>query len=201
MPPHATMGSTLPHKYRALFLDRDGVININHGYVHRIADFEFIDGIFDLAHSAHKYGYKIVIITNQAGIARGYYSEAQFHELTRWMCLQFESNCAPIAQVYFSPFHPEGLGEYRKDDDTRKPRPGMILRAREELGISLVHSVLIGDQPSDIQAGQAAGVGMNILFSANPNTSTTCQPHAVIGSLTEAISFLQPFDNQSLICA
>lgn len=149
-------------QHRALFLDRDGVINVNHGYVHRPENFEFIDGIFELARAAHARHYKLVVITNQAGIARGFYSEQQFHELTTWMCDQFAAQSAPIAKVYFSPYHPTaGLDAYKKDDVSRKPHPGMILQAKRELDLILENSTLIGDQPSDIQAGIAAGVGCN----------------------------------------
>jgi D-glycero-D-manno-heptose 1,7-bisphosphate phosphatase len=151
---------------RALFLDRDGVINVNHDYVHRRENFEFVEGIFDLARAANAQQYKLVVITNQAGIGRGLYSEQQFHQLTDWMCDQFASQRAPIARVYFSPFHPtEGRGEYKKDDVSRKPRPGMVLQAQREFNLDLESSILIGDKASDIQAGVAAGVGCNILFS------------------------------------
>ncbi len=153
-------------QHRALFLDRDGVINVNHGYVYRPENFDFIDGIFDLARAAHAQHYKLVVITNQAGIARGFYSEQQFHELTQWMCDQFIMQGAPIAKVYFSPFHPtEGIGEYKKDDPSRKPHPGMILQAQRELNLDLENSILIGDKPGDIQAGTIAGVGCNLLFA------------------------------------
>jgi D-glycero-D-manno-heptose 1,7-bisphosphate phosphatase len=156
----------VPLKDRALFLDRDGVININHGYVHRAENFDFIDGIFDLGRAAHALSYRLVVITNQAGIARGFYSEQQFLELTQWMCNQFIMQGAPIAKVYFSPFHPtEGIGKYKKDDFSRKPHPGMILQAQSELNLDLDCSILIGDKASDIQAGITAGVGCNILFS------------------------------------
>ena len=102
----ATMPSNiLSAQSRALFLDRDGVININHGYVHQTDNFEFIDGIFDLVLTAHANNFKIVVITNQSGIGRGFYSEQQFHLLTSWMCEKFINAGAPIDKVYFSPFH------------------------------------------------------------------------------------------------
>lgn len=152
--------------HRALFLDRDGVINVNHGYVNSIENFDFVDGIFDLVGTARKLGYCVVVVTNQAGIGRGHYSEKQFHELTVWMCAQFEKYGAPIDRVYFSPYHPTaGIGKYRKDEDTRKPGPGMIIRAKRELALSLEDSVLVGDKPSDTLAGIAAGVRTDILFS------------------------------------
>lgn len=151
----------------ALFLDRDGVINVDSGYVHRPEDFYYVDGIFDIAREACRVGYMLVVITNQAGIARGYYTEKQFLGLTDWMCERFVKEQAPIDRVYFSPYHPtEGVGIYKLDHISRKPHPGMILQAQRELEIDLQGSILIGDKHSDIQAGLAAGVGTNILVQA-----------------------------------
>lgn len=176
---------------RALFLDRDGVINVNHGYVHKSDEFDFIDGIFDFCRAAHAQHYQLVVITNQAGIARGFYSEQQFLELTQWMCEQFILQGVPIAKVYFSPFHPtEGLGKYKKDDLSRKPHPGMILQAQRELNLDLEHSILIGDKVGDIQAGMTAGVGCNLLLAeADPAELHNCD-YRRIASLFDALPFL-----------
>lgn len=176
---------------RALFLDRDGVINIDHGYVHHTENFEFIDGIFEVARAALFRGYKVIVVTNQAGIARGYYSEQQFHQLTEWMCKQFSNEGATIEKVYFSPFHPsEGLGEYKKDDISRKPNPGMLIQAQHELNLDLANSILIGDKASDIQAGIAAGVGLNILFTQKPPADLRGLPYQNISSLLDVMPFL-----------
>lgn len=151
----------------ALFLDRDGVINVDHGYVHRPEEFEFIDGIFDIVAAAKAAGYIVVIITNQAGIGRGYYSEQQFHQLMRWVRRKFEDNGGKIDAIYYCPFHPvHGVGHYKKDSELRKPKPGMILQAAMEHGIDLELSILIGDKLSDMQAGQRAGVGTLVLYGA-----------------------------------
>lgn len=175
---------------RALLLDRDGVINVDHGYVHRIQDFEFVDGIFDLARAAHRARYQLCVITNQAGIARGFYSEKQFHELTAWMCREFASRGAPIAKVYFSPYHPtEGLGSYRKDDISRKPHPGMILQAQAEFDLDLASSILIGDKASDIRAGIAAGVGHNILLAPSAPGELRGTAYRRISGLAEALAW------------
>ena len=183
---------------RALFLDRDGVININHGYVHSVDDFEFIDGIFDLVRAAHANNFKIVVITNQSGIGRGFYSEQQFHQLTSWMYKEFASAGAPIDKVYFSPFHPiEGLGKYRKDDFSRKPNPGMILQAQQELGLDLGNSILIGDKASDIQAGIAAGLGLNILLAQECLQEIAAHECHVISSLVEALALINTYANSS----
>jgi D-glycero-D-manno-heptose 1,7-bisphosphate phosphatase len=178
-------------RHSAIFLDRDGVININYGHVHKREDFDFIDGIFDIARYAHEQNYKIVVITNQAGIGRGYYSEDDFHQLTDWMCEQFSLAGAPIERVYFSPYHPTaGIGAYLKDDLSRKPRPGMILQAQAELNLDLAGSVLIGDKATDIQAGIAAGVGRNLLFAPPQLEELEGLECETIATLYEALPYL-----------
>jgi D-glycero-D-manno-heptose 1,7-bisphosphate phosphatase len=151
-----------PHR-KALFLDRDGVINVEKNYVYRIEDFEFLPGIFELCSTARRLGFLLVVITNQAGIGRGYYSETDYQRLTGWMQDQFRAHGIEIDRVYHCPYHPTaGIGEYRQDSFHRKPNPGMILTARDELGLDLSESVLVGDKDSDIEAGRAAGVKHNL---------------------------------------
>ena len=179
---------------RALFLDRDGVINIDRGYVGTRGDFEYAEGIFDLCRYATDRGFLLLVITNQAGIARGYYSERDFLALTEWMCATFRDHGAPIAKVYFCPFHPEhGLGEYKRDSSFRKPGPGMILQAQTEFDIDLKRSVLVGDRVTDIRAGAAAGVGCNLLYRArleSGEAETSMAATATIEKLADVIPFL-----------
>ncbi|MBF0213756.1 MAG: HAD family hydrolase [Magnetococcales bacterium] len=178
---------------RALFLDRDGVINVDYGYVHRIEAFVWIEGIFELTRQACRLGYAVVVVTNQAGIGRGFYSEAQFHQLTDWMRQQFAEAEAPIDRVLFSPFHPtEGVGPYRREDPSRKPGPGMILQAARELNLDLAASLLIGDRSTDIQAGIAAGVGTSLLFAPKGVKEPLDPPCPVIASLRDALPYLTP---------
>ena len=153
---------------KALFLDRDGVINIDYGYVHDPTRFVFIDGIFSLVRLANEAGYRIIIVTNQAGIGRGYYSEEQFNSLMDWMQCEFLNRGGKIDAVYYCPYHPEyGIGRYLRESSFRKPNPGMILAARDDFNLDLQQSILVGDKYTDIAAGMAAGVGVNILFDAN----------------------------------
>jgi len=176
----------------ALFLDRDGVINIDHGYVCKSEHFEFIDGIFELCWNARRLGYLIFVVTNQAGIGRGYYTEQDYIKLTEWMCGVFKEQGAIIDKVYFCPAHPEhGIGQYKLDSPYRKPGPGMILQAVDEYDIDLARSVLVGDKETDIQSGIAAGVGCNLLY--DPLTSARSMhssANAVVESLAEVQMFL-----------
>jgi len=147
-------------KQPALFLDRDGVINVEKNYLYRQEDFEFIDGIFDLCHYFQEKGYKIFVVTNQSGIARGYYSEEDFLKLTAWMEAEFAKKGVVIEKTYFCPHHPEITGEC----ECRKPRPGMLLQAAKEFEIDLPKSVIVGDKQRDIEAGKNAGLQRYYLF-------------------------------------
>ncbi|MDI1310105.1 MAG: D-glycero-beta-D-manno-heptose 1,7-bisphosphate 7-phosphatase [Methylotenera sp.] len=152
----------------ALFLDRDGVINIDTGYVHQAADCEFVEGIFDLVKRANSLGYKVIVVTNQAGIARGYYTEAQFLDFSAWMKSEFNRNEAHIDEIYFCPHHPvHGLGQYHIECDCRKPAPGMFLKAQAAFNIDMQASVMVGDNISDLEAAIAANVGNLNLFISN----------------------------------
>lgn len=153
---------------RALFLDRDGVINHDSGYTSCAENFRFIDGIFDLCRAAKRSGYLLIVVTNQAGIGRGYYSEQDFFALTEWMREHFEKEHSPITGVYHCPYHPEhGVGHYKKDSFDRKPNPGMLLRAAENHSIDLEKSIMIGDKDSDMRAASKAGVGVRCLYLAD----------------------------------
>jgi len=177
----------------ALFLDRDGVINIDHAYVSRPEHFEFVDGIFELCRNAKRLGYLIFVVTNQAGIGRGYYTEQDFLKLTEWMCGVFKEQGVDIDKVYFCPSHPEhGIGQYKVDSLYRKPGPGMILQAAEEFDVDLVRSVVVGDKETDIQAGIAAGVGCTLLYLPS---SSECEIEtaaiAIVGRLTDVGKFFE----------
>ncbi len=155
---------------RALFLDKDGVINVDHGYVCTPDRTDFIDGIFGLCRVATQRGYLNVVITNQAGIARGYYTEQAFLAYMGWVRGEFRRHGATLDAVYYCPHHPvHGRGKYLKDCDCRKPKPGMILSAAHDLDLDLPASVLLGDNPSDTAAGRAAGVGSVIELPPSNN--------------------------------
>lgn len=145
---------------RALFLDRDGVVNVNRGYVHRAEDTEWVPGIFELGRSALAAGFELIVVTNQAGIARGLYSEDAFREYTHWVHAQFEREGAPLLGTYHCPHHPSaGQGAYGIACACRKPAPGMLLQARDDWDIDMRASMLVGDAITDLEAAKAAGVG------------------------------------------
>tara|TARA_Y100001968_G_C19440446_1_gene762244 strand:+ start:2767 stop:3333 length:567 start_codon:yes stop_codon:yes gene_type:complete len=150
--------------HKAAFIDRDGVINIEKNYVYKIDDFELIEGVFEAILILKKLGYKIIIITNQAGIAHGYFTLTQLKNLHNHMLNLFRSNGIEIDDIYFCPYHPKAkLYKYRKSSNFRKPNPGMILKAELEHNIDLKKSILIGDKMSDVEAGIRAGIGISIL--------------------------------------
>ena len=155
-------------KRKALFLDRDGVINVEKNYIYKVEDVEFIEGIFALLKHYQDNGYLLFIVTNQAGIARGFYKEEDFHNITKWMNEVFASKGINITKVYFDPTHEiYGIGKYKRDSFDRKPNPGMIFKARDEYNLDLDNSILIGDKDSDIEAGINAGIKKNILVTPN----------------------------------
>lgn len=180
---------------RAAFLDRDGVLNVDHGYVSRAEDFEWLPGALSAMARLQQAGYQLVVVTNQSGIARGYYTEADFDALTGHMRAELRAQGITLAGVYSCPHHPEAtLEAYRQDCDCRKPRPGMILRAARALGLDLASSCLFGDKPSDIVAGRAAGVGHCCLIDPNPISDNAAAQasgaDAIHANLAEAVEAL-----------
>jgi D-glycero-D-manno-heptose 1,7-bisphosphate phosphatase len=178
----------------ALFLDRDGVINVDRGYVHRISEFQFVQGVFDLTRFwILEVQRPIVVISNQSGIGRGYFDEEEYADLTQWMCRRFAAEGSPIARVYHCPSHPQhGIGRYRRDDPWRKPAPGMILQAAADLNLDLAYSVIVGDKLSDMEAGARAGVGLRILVrngASEPGSGPS--DHETAADLTQVLALLR----------
>ena len=146
---------------KALVLDRDGTINIDTGYVHDPEHFVFIDGIFDFCHKALSNGFIIIIITNQSGIERGYFTETDYQRTTKYMLDEFRSHGIIITDVLYCP---------SLTGPDRKPAPGLFLKAKEKYDIDMSASINIGDKERDLQAGRTAGIGKNVLFSGQyPN--------------------------------
>ncbi|WP_338517602.1 D-glycero-alpha-D-manno-heptose-1,7-bisphosphate 7-phosphatase [Alteromonas gracilis] len=180
---------------KALFLDRDGVINVDHGYVGRYADFEYIDGIFDLVRHFQDKGFMPVIVTNQSGIARGLYTEADFFTLMRRVQDDFAEHGTNDIAVYHCPHHIEGkVSQYAIECDCRKPKPGMFYLAAKQLNIDTQASIMIGDSWRDIVAADAAGVRESIFINnasvTQSMSSLLSTGHKVnqVSSLTEVIA-------------
>lgn len=147
---------------KCLFLDRDGVINKDTGYVHKIENFIFEENIFEICRFFQKQSFHIIVITNQAGIAKGFYDIKAYYKLTKWMLEKFIDEGISLSRVYYDPTHPQGIiDKYRKISFFRKPNPGMILKAQTDYNLDLNQSFLIGDRDSDIQAGVSAGIKYN----------------------------------------
>lgn len=165
-------------KRRALFLDRDGTINVDKHYVYRREDFEWVPGIVELCRAADAAGYDIVIVTNQSGIERGYFSEADYAVFTQFLREQFAEKGVPVLDILHCPW---------LEHEDRKPNPGLFLRAAARWGIDMQASLSLGDKERDVQAGINAGVGRNYLLSESVATS---QATLVVQSPAELISIL-----------
>lgn len=144
---------------KAIFLDRDGTINIEKNYLYKIKDFEFIHGMPDAIARWNQLGFLVIVVTNQAGVARGYYSENDVDILHRYINEQLSEYNAHIDKFYYCPHHPtEGVGKYKKDCNCRKPKTGLIEKAIKENDIDLSKSYLFGDKESDLEAGNKLSI-------------------------------------------
>lgn len=177
---------------KAIFLDRDGTINIDHGYIHQIDDFQFIEGVIDTLRQLKKKGYLLVIVTNQSGIARGYFSEAQFLQLTEWMDWSLAEQDVDLDGIYYCPHHPEGQGEFKQQCDCRKPEAGMFLQAIRDLKIDPAQSVMVGDKLEDLLAAEKAGVKTKVLVRSGKTVTAEGEAKAdyVLNSLVELPRYL-----------
>lgn len=176
---------------KAVFLDRDGIINEDGHYIYKIEEFRFKDGIFDFCRAAKQKGYLLIVCTNQSGIARGYYSDEDFLRLTDWMCSCFHDQSAEIDHVYYCPYHPEkGIGKYRIDSYDRKPNPGMFFKAQKTYDIDLEQSIVLGDRNSDVDAGRNAGVGTLLLMPGEYGYTTAPDVH-LVHTFSDAAVFLK----------
>jgi D-glycero-D-manno-heptose 1,7-bisphosphate phosphatase len=164
-------------KKPALFLDRDGVVNRDHGYVHEISDFEFFPEIFEICRIAKSSLMPIVIVTNQSGIGRGYFRESDFEILTKWMLVKFQEEGIQIDGVFHAPENPDK--PVAIESSRRKPSPTMITEAAVKLQIDLSNSILIGDNESDMIAAMQAGINHRILIGVenNPNATLIVTDH------------------------
>jgi D-glycero-D-manno-heptose 1,7-bisphosphate phosphatase len=171
---------------RAAFIDRDGVINADHGYVHRIDEFELLPGVPRALARLRDAGFLLIVVTNQSGIARGLYTEAQYVAVTEHLHGLLAAEQVRLDAVYHCPHLPNAaLAAYRRECDCRKPAPGMILRGIAQFGIDAGRSLLFGDKPSDIAAGRAAGIGWCCLIA--PGSSARAGADSVAPDLARGV--------------
>ena len=166
---------------KALFLDRDGIVNVDNEHLYRIEDVEFIPGIFDLCRCFQDKCYLIFIITNQAGIPKGLYTEQDFAHLMKWIIQQFKDEGVEISKVYHCSHHPDFTGSCK----CRKPEPGMFLEAKVEFDLDMEHSINLGDKASDIEAGRSAGIKQNVLLRNNLYSGGEDACDSIINKLEE----------------
>lgn len=160
------MSSTPPH--RALFLDRDGVINIDDGYTDSISRIIFNDEIFEISRFFKQKDYKLIIVTNQSGIGRGLITIDQYNEITSFILERFNTENCPVDLILTASVSPDNLTASPEETYLRKPNPGMILNAKSSLDLDLSNSLLIGDNLSDMHAGESAGVSKLYLINNPP---------------------------------
>ena len=175
------------YSMKVLFLDRDGIINIDKGYIHKTEDVEFVDGIFDLLRFTMNKGFKFIVVTNQAGIARGLYAKSDVEKLHAFMSAKLKEEGIEIKEFFHCPHHPEFTG----DCNCRKPEPGMLLAAKEKYGINMTESMIIGDKQSDVQAGKNAGLGKCILVSSRYEPSDVPEADYFAHDLHDALKYLK----------
>jgi D-glycero-D-manno-heptose 1,7-bisphosphate phosphatase len=178
---------------KALFLDRDGVINVDHIDVHTKEHFDFMDGIFELCLAAQRLGYKIIVITNQSGVARGVYTETDVHATHEYMESEFLKQGVIITDVYVCMSHNDS-------DMCRKPNPGMLLQAQKDHSIDMTKSVMVGDKERDVLAGKRAGCGRTILLASGGTAQgVSTEADVVAGSLEEVVRLLAKGDRGGAI--
>jgi len=179
---------------KAVFLDRDGTIVEDTGYLHEISKVKFLPRVSLAIKLLNGNGFKVIIVTNQAGVARGYFTEETVQEINSYIQDRLAEQAAAIDMIYYCPHHIEGVvEEYRQECYSRKPNPGMIEQAVRELGIDLADSFVIGDKPSDIEAGHRAGCRSILLAdgdSANRAGEIKVMPDHTAPDLYEAVQWL-----------
>lgn len=163
----------------AVFLDRDGTINIEKDYLYRIDEFEFTPGAIEAIKLFNQSGYLVVVVTNQSGVARGYYSEADVETLHSHIDQQLQSQGGRVDAWYYCPHHVSGKPPYNQECSCRKPLPGMLLKAAADHDIDLDRSWMVGDKLADIEAGQAAGCKPVLVMTGYGVETANGLPHGV----------------------
>lgn len=189
-------------KNRAVFLDRDGIINVDKGFVYKIEDFEFIDGVREAIRLLNKNHLVVIVVTNQSGVGRRYYTEEDVQKLHHSINRKLGKHNAWIDKFYYCPHHPEAkIEKYRANCECRKPNYGLLRQAINDFDIDPSQSFLIGDNLRDIEAGNAVGCA-TILIGARPDTegvkASTQKPNWKKSNLASAVEHILKVDNNDL---
>jgi len=179
---------------RAVFLDRDGTINVERDYLHRVEDFAFIPGVPDAIRRLNEAGFLVLVVTNQSGVARGFFTMAEVDALHRYMAIRLAEAGAHIDGYYVCPHHPTvGHGALQKECSCRKGEPGLLLQGAAEHGIDLARSFMVGDKAADLEAGQRAGC-TPLLVLTGYGSETAANPEFLnvprFPSLVEAVEYI-----------
>jgi len=181
-------------KHKAVFLDRDGVLNEDSGYTHQLSDLRLLDGVIEGLQSLLAVDYKVIIITNQSGIARGLFSTEEMHIFMRGLINVLLENQINVTDYFYCPHHPKGkLLEYSIKCSCRKPEPGMLFAAEKKYNLDLSKSILIGDKETDILAGQNANLFSNILISSEERNDQSNATH-IAQNLIDAAEIIKTYD-------
>jgi len=175
---------------RAIFLDRDGTIVVDVGYARSADQMKMLPGAGEAIREFRRRGYLVVLITNQSGIGRGYFTEHDLEAMHDKIQADLAAHGTAVDAIYFCPHRPAEHSDCREPCDCRKPRPGMLLRAAQELDIDLSKSFMVGDKPSDVNAGKAAGCRTGIIVSEAEDASGDCDPDLVLRDLRELVPHL-----------
>jgi len=179
---------------KAIFLDRDDTLILDPGYINNPDQVQLLDGVPEALKSFRRLGYRLVLVTNQSAVARGIITEEQLQEIHEHLETLLSQQGTDLDRIYYCPYHPEGsVKKYRRDSDDRKPGPGMLLRAAKEMKLALKDSWCIGDRPSDIQAGAAAGCRTILISAGSPvsGASGSAKPDFVAVNLREAVNIVK----------
>jgi D-glycero-D-manno-heptose 1,7-bisphosphate phosphatase len=190
---------------KAVFLDRDGTINEEMGYINHASRFRVFEFVPEAIKILNQCNFLVFIVTNQSGVARGYFSEDLLKTLHKKLILKIEKEHAKIEKIYFCPHHPkEGLQKYRIDCNCRKPKPGMIEMAKKEYNIDLKNSYIIGDRYKDVQFGKSLGLktimvltGYGLGEYTYQKSNWTEQPDRICNNLLEAANYIKSFQKKS----
>ena len=178
--------------HRAIFLDRDGTLNCDRGYTYKLTDFQLLDGVVEGLQLFQQLGFRLIVVTNQSGIARGYFAEMEMHTFNDQLETTLSRRGVTITGIYYSPYHPKATVEkYRRASPCRKPEPGMLLRAAKEHDIDLSRSYAVGDKGSDILAGRGAGCRTILLRTGCAGSDIEAVPDWVADNLLCAASIVR----------